>query len=97
MNNVTSQKLSLYSVLKIRRDDFNEFICGWGAAVINVTVTFPINKIIFRQVRNVNNTNKYFFAHHGNIEYLRKIRFFRDFFFYQEKSKNSEIVLRLNF
>ncbi|EFN68132.1 Gamma-1-syntrophin [Camponotus floridanus] len=50
MNNVTSQKLSLYSVLKIRRDDFNEFICGWGAAVINVTVTFPINKIIFRQI-----------------------------------------------
>lgn len=70
MNNVTSQKISLYSVLKIRRNDFNEFICGWGAAVINVTVTFPINKVIFRQVCNAKNTNKHFFAHHDNIECL---------------------------
>ncbi|KAJ9582550.1 hypothetical protein L9F63_003108, partial [Diploptera punctata] len=29
--------------------DWREFGCGWGAAVINITVTFPINKIIFRQ------------------------------------------------
>lgn len=72
MNNITSQKISLYSVLKIRRDDFNEFICGWGAAVINVTVTFPINKVIFRQVCNLNNTNKHFFAHHDNIVFNHK-------------------------
>ena len=26
-----------------------EFICGWGAAFINICVTFPINKAIFRQ------------------------------------------------
>ena len=26
-----------------------EFLCGWGAAFINITVTFPINKTIFRQ------------------------------------------------
>ncbi|XP_070208200.1 mitochondrial nicotinamide adenine dinucleotide transporter SLC25A51-like [Littorina saxatilis] len=26
-----------------------EFICGWGAAFINITSTFPINKAIFRQ------------------------------------------------
>ncbi|RUS74382.1 hypothetical protein EGW08_017863, partial [Elysia chlorotica] len=26
-----------------------EFICGWGAAFINIWVTFPINKAIFRQ------------------------------------------------
>ncbi|XP_050456787.1 mitochondrial nicotinamide adenine dinucleotide transporter SLC25A51 [Cataglyphis hispanica] len=50
MNNITSEKLSLYSVLRIKRDDLKEFICGWGAAVINVTVTFPINKVIFRQI-----------------------------------------------
>ena len=31
--------------------DWREFACGWGAALINITVTFPINKIIFRQVR----------------------------------------------
>lgn len=50
MSNVTSQKLLLDSVLKLNNDDFKEFMCGWGAAVINVTVTYPINKIIFRQV-----------------------------------------------
>lgn len=27
-----------------------EFICGWGAALVNIGITFPINKIIFRQV-----------------------------------------------
>lgn len=30
--------------------DQSEFICGWGAAFINITVTYPIYKIIFRQV-----------------------------------------------
>lgn len=30
--------------------DHSEFICGWGAAFINITVTYPIYKIIFRQV-----------------------------------------------
>lgn len=29
---------------------WKEFACGWGAAFINVTVTYPINKLIFRQV-----------------------------------------------
>ncbi|KAI5714622.1 hypothetical protein M8J77_002776 [Diaphorina citri] len=29
--------------------NYEEFICGFGAAVINIAVTFPINKIIFRQ------------------------------------------------
>jgi len=27
-----------------------EFICGWGAAVTNILVTFPLNKVIFRQM-----------------------------------------------
>uniref|UniRef100_A0A0B6ZMY9 Solute carrier family 25 member 51 n=1 Tax=Arion vulgaris TaxID=1028688 RepID=A0A0B6ZMY9_9EUPU len=26
-----------------------EFICGWGAAFINICITFPINKTMFRQ------------------------------------------------
>ena len=30
--------------------EWTEFLCGWGAAFINVSVTFPINKIMFRQV-----------------------------------------------
>lgn len=30
--------------------DWREFFCGWGAAIINVTLTYPINKLIFRQI-----------------------------------------------
>ncbi|KAJ8921052.1 hypothetical protein NQ315_015848 [Exocentrus adspersus] len=30
--------------------NWREFACGWGAAFINVTVTYPINKLIFRQM-----------------------------------------------
>lgn len=30
--------------------DWREFLCGWGSAFINITVTFPINKVMFRQM-----------------------------------------------
>ncbi|XP_076682734.1 mitochondrial nicotinamide adenine dinucleotide transporter SLC25A51 [Andrena cerasifolii] len=50
MSNVASQKVSLRSSLSLNNNDFKEFVCGWGAAVINVSITFPINKIIFRQI-----------------------------------------------
>ena len=30
-------------------EDGREFLCGWGAAFVNITMTFPINKVIFRQ------------------------------------------------
>jgi len=30
-------------------DDGREFICGCGAAAINIATTFPLNKLIFRQ------------------------------------------------
>lgn len=33
--------------------DWREFVCGWGAAFINISITFPINKLIFRQVRSL--------------------------------------------
>lgn len=32
--------------------EWREFLCGWGAAFINITVTFPINKVMFRQVNS---------------------------------------------
>ncbi|MPC62841.1 hypothetical protein E2C01_056932 [Portunus trituberculatus] len=32
------------------KEDSREFVCGWGAAFINITVTFPMNKVMFRQV-----------------------------------------------
>lgn len=28
-----------------------EFACGWGASFINICVTYPIHKVMFRQVR----------------------------------------------
>ena len=28
---------------------YQDFLCGWGASVINITATFPINKAMFRQ------------------------------------------------
>ncbi|XP_050309885.1 mitochondrial nicotinamide adenine dinucleotide transporter SLC25A51 [Anthonomus grandis grandis] len=30
--------------------NWREFFCGWGAAVINVSVTYPLSKLIFRQM-----------------------------------------------
>jgi len=30
--------------------EWREFVCGLGAAVVNITITFPLNKIIFRQM-----------------------------------------------
>lgn len=48
--NPSGQRLSIKSFMQLTSDDTKEFICGWGAAVINVTVTYPINKIIFRQI-----------------------------------------------
>ncbi|KAF7278320.1 mitochondrial nicotinamide adenine dinucleotide transporter SLC25A52 [Rhynchophorus ferrugineus] len=44
--------MSVPATKYISRNKFNwqEFVCGWGAAFINVTVTYPINKLIFRQI-----------------------------------------------
>ncbi|XP_076456375.1 mitochondrial nicotinamide adenine dinucleotide transporter SLC25A51-like [Babylonia areolata] len=33
--------------LKLEKGE--EFVCGWGAAFINITATFPLNKLMFRQ------------------------------------------------
>lgn len=30
--------------------NWREFACGWSAAFVNITITYPINKVIFRQV-----------------------------------------------
>ena len=41
------------SSVQMSRDPFwdkREFVCGWGAAVINICTTFPINKVMFRQM-----------------------------------------------
>lgn len=37
------------TAVTVPQDDAREFVCGVGAASINILTTFPINKIIFRQ------------------------------------------------
>lgn len=43
-----------------------EFVCGWGASFINISVTYPVYKIMFRQV------NKFlmFEIHYGATQKL---------------------------
>jgi len=45
---VDYEKSRFRSVL--RTFDWREFACGWGAAFVNITVTYPIYKMIFRQM-----------------------------------------------
>jgi len=48
-----------YEIVENRKSHFNpfqsfdhrEFLCGWGAAGINIFLTFPVYKMIFRQVQ----------------------------------------------
>lgn len=47
------EEIKLSTILKPNLNDVREFVCGWGSAVINITVTYPINKIIFRQVSSI--------------------------------------------
>ena len=35
---------------KLHNFDWRIFACGWGAAFVNITVTYPIYKTIFRQM-----------------------------------------------
>ena len=32
------------------RNDLKEFVSGWSAAFVNILITFPINKVMFRQM-----------------------------------------------
>ncbi|XP_012274305.1 solute carrier family 25 member 51 isoform X2 [Orussus abietinus] len=50
INSNDLKEVTLKNLIKLQHNDTREFMCGWGAAVINVTVTYPINKIIFRQI-----------------------------------------------
>ncbi|EEB12251.1 mitochondrial carrier protein, putative [Pediculus humanus corporis] len=47
----TDNKVENYSTLWNPLNwDLREFICGWGSAFINICVTYPINKVTFRQM-----------------------------------------------
>lgn len=32
------------------QNSMQEFVCGWGASFINIGITYPVHKIMFRQV-----------------------------------------------
>uniref|UniRef100_A0A915HVZ7 Mitochondrial carrier protein n=1 Tax=Romanomermis culicivorax TaxID=13658 RepID=A0A915HVZ7_ROMCU len=32
-----------------KKRPYRDFVCGWGAAFIEMSLTFPLNKLIFRQ------------------------------------------------
>ena len=57
-NNFSKNKIG--TILKPNSNDLHELICGWGSAVINITVTYPINKIIFRQASYMFSTKSIF-------------------------------------
>lgn len=38
--------------------NWREFVCGWCAALVNISITYPINKIIFRQVSQTTYSKK---------------------------------------
>lgn len=45
LEKVAKSHKSLFHTFELR-----EFACGWGAAFVNITVTYPIYKVIFRQM-----------------------------------------------
>jgi hypothetical protein len=49
-DDINKQDIDLATIIKLNTNDAREFLCGWGAAVINVAFTYPVNKVIFRQV-----------------------------------------------
>ncbi|XP_063902454.1 mitochondrial nicotinamide adenine dinucleotide transporter SLC25A51 isoform X2 [Zophobas morio] len=60
--------LVMESLYKI---NWKEFACGWTAALINITITYPINKLIFRQMlHGVNVSNAFRQLHEEGLFYL---------------------------
>ncbi|XP_041360945.1 mitochondrial nicotinamide adenine dinucleotide transporter SLC25A51-like [Gigantopelta aegis] len=43
-----SKTVTMYPAA-VYHNEYSEFICGWGAAFVNITATFPLNKAMFRQ------------------------------------------------
>ncbi|XP_055676952.1 mitochondrial nicotinamide adenine dinucleotide transporter SLC25A51 [Lutzomyia longipalpis] len=46
----SNQRMLMMSSNPLSAFDIREFACGWGAAFVNITATYPIHKIIFRQM-----------------------------------------------
>ncbi|GJQ82775.1 hypothetical protein Trydic_g13478 [Trypoxylus dichotomus] len=51
--------------------EWREFACGCGAAFINITITYPVNKLIFRQMlHGVKAHSAFRELHHEGLHYL---------------------------
>lgn len=57
---IPGDSASLVTSKPFESDDSREFICGYGAAFINICLTFPINKVMFRQMMYGVKTNSAF-------------------------------------
>ncbi|XP_074595704.1 mitochondrial nicotinamide adenine dinucleotide transporter SLC25A51 [Brevipalpus obovatus] len=57
---IPGDSTSLVTSKPFECDDSREFICGYGAAFINICLTFPINKVMFRQMMYGVKTNSAF-------------------------------------
>lgn len=47
---IISEVASFLSTVPHPHGDWREFLCGLSSAFVNITITYPINKIIFRQI-----------------------------------------------
>ncbi|CAH1957741.1 unnamed protein product [Acanthoscelides obtectus] len=64
-------KMSDSGLIITPKINWREFACGWGAAFINVTITYPVNKLIFRQMlHGVKLQHAYSQLHSEGIHFL---------------------------
>lgn len=53
-NPIISDLISFLAKTPQPHGDWREFLCGLSSAFVNITITYPINKVIFRQVSLLN-------------------------------------------
>lgn len=44
-------KAALQGSNNLQHQHWKEFVCGGGSAFCNILISYPLNKVIFRQVR----------------------------------------------
>lgn len=63
MQTITETNMVTHEVIELKPrslyPEWREFACGCGAAFINITITYPINKLIFRQVNCAKNIHNF--------------------------------------
>lgn len=57
---VGDQRQIVHKHVSTKDDDLCAYVCGWGAAFVNIVCTFPMNKVMFRQMLHGVQTNHAF-------------------------------------